>query len=514
MGSRPGLLFRKSATPAAGTFQPIRNRVWSGAIATGSMEHKHLVEAGDGASDVLTTWAPGQSVIANSSLRRYNGKHYHCNTSHTTGATFAADASKWDELRPLSYFAGLACDPTKKSAGKTGADVWDTLKAANPAIQLHAYVYAVGASNTDTDSWGIPAKAWLDTNSGWLYSVAGTGHGGTNQVTPTRTQGGVNNPRTVNITAYGPRDANGRSWAEWNAYAHTTTAPWDTRPWHWFVDDVMPQVDRDTGNGDYFNYNYNSNDLGTGYWDLTTSLASNNAGAEALWREGIRKFFEALRAARPGTRVDANVGGLLPVEWRRAGADRYFMEGVVGETYSMESQYPNGWHQQLILEAKLHAAYGLDRRAPSRISVRKFTDDISPTTLPTHENLRFGLASALLTDGVMSYRHSTAHATAYTRFWFAEYDVELGVPVEPMPTAPWANGVWKREYQNGLVLVNPRLTHAAGWDSSANDKTVSLPAGTWRRLTGTLDAADDGSLLPAGSTVSLPVRTGLILLRA
>ncbi|MFD2270373.1 hypothetical protein ACFS07_02465 [Undibacterium arcticum] len=38
--------------------------------------------------------------------------------------------------------------------------------------------------------------------------------------------------------------------------------------------------------------------------------------------------------------------------------------------------------------------------------------------------------------------------------WFDEYEVKLGKPLDPPQTKPWRDGIYRRRFENGLVLVN------------------------------------------------------------
>jgi hypothetical protein len=40
--------------------------------------------------------------------------------------------------------------------------------------------------------------------------------------------------------------------------------------------------------------------------------------------------------------------------------------------------------------------------------------------------------------------------------WFDEYDAKLGQAIEAPTTTAWQNGVYRRNFENGIALVNPR----------------------------------------------------------
>ena len=39
--------------------------------------------------------------------------------------------------------------------------------------------------------------------------------------------------------------------------------------------------------------------------------------------------------------------------------------------------------------------------------------------------------------------------------WFDEYDFKLGAAISNPPVVAWKGGVWRRDFERGIVLVNP-----------------------------------------------------------
>jgi len=79
-------------------------------------------------------------------------------------------------------------------------------------------------------------------------------------------------------------------------------------------------------------------------------------------------------------------------------------------------------------------------------------DDINPT-LPASElqKMRYGLAITLLEDGYFSFdRGIPWHCQLW---WFPEYDANLGLAKGDAKKRN--DGTWMREFQNGVVIVNP-----------------------------------------------------------
>jgi hypothetical protein len=84
--------------------------------------------------------------------------------------------------------------------------------------------------------------------------------------------------------------------------------------------------------------------------------------------------------------------------------------------------------------------------------------------------------------------------------WFDEFDAKLG-QAQAIPTAAWKQGVWRRDFDNGIVLVNPK---------GNGNQTVTLET-SYVKLQGTQDPAiNNGQTV---TTVTLKDRDGIILMR-
>jgi hypothetical protein len=122
-------------------------------------------------------------------------------------------------------------------------------------------------------------------------------------------------------------------------------------------------------------------------------------------------------------------------------------------------------------------------------------------TQTNYQLMRFGLCSALLSNGFYQYAPS---GTSVDGLWrYDEYDnagAGKGYLGQPTGPATQVGGAWRRDYTGGIALVNP----------SANAVTVQL-GGTFRKIKGTqAPTVNDGSLVTA---VTIPSKDGLVLLR-
>lgn len=79
-----------------------------------------------------------------------------------------------------------------------------------------------------------------------------------------------------------------------------------------------------------------------------------------------------------------------------------------------------------------------------RVELRKSLQNSDP------QALRFGLATTLMGDGYFGY--DSANMGRGDWWWFPEYDAPLGHPKGPAHRE--ADGIWRREFDGGLVVVN------------------------------------------------------------
>jgi hypothetical protein len=77
----------------------------------------------------------------------------------------------------------------------------------------------------------------------------------------------------------------------------------------------------------------------------------------------------------------------------------------------------------------------------------------------------------------------------------------LGQPKGPPQTNAWSQGVYRREFDKGLVLVNPK---------GNGTKTVNVGSG-WRRIDGSQDRNHNNG--QSAASVTLKEQDGIILLR-
>src|ERR1019366_6270385 len=114
------------------------------------------------------------------------------------------------------------------------------------------------------------------------------------------------------------------------------------------------------------------------------------------------------------------------------------------------------------------------------------------------QSFRYGLASCLMDNGYFVFNSSAAYDDAPA---FDEYNAKLGNSTSSPQTTAWQHGVYRRDFDNGIALVNPKGNGA---------QTVQLET-SYKRLTGTqAPSVNNGQ---TATSVTLQDRDGLILMR-
>ena len=162
-------------------------------------------------------------------------------------------------------------------------------------------------------------------------------------------------------------------------------------------------------------------------------------------------------------------------------------EGMLGRGYSIETYA--GWGEMMKGYRKIMAT----------VAAPKYVLCVQGGQITDYQAMRYGLASCSLDDGYYSFTNDADSYHHIARF--DEYEADLGMPTSSPPTAAWQNGVYRRDFENGIVLVNPKGNGA---------RTVSL-GGEFVKLKGTqVPAINSGATV---TSVTLSDRDGLILKR-
>ncbi|MDQ3776263.1 MAG: hypothetical protein M3461_18855 [Pseudomonadota bacterium] len=170
------------------------------------------------------------------------------------------------------------------------------------------------------------------------------------------------------------------------------------------------------------------------------------------------------------------------------------LERYIGETWSAENF---GWKLMMDRYRKVMALL-----AAPRLLILNMKGNP-----PDFKTFRYGFASTLMDNAYFDFSNGTSGAIYKPGVvWFDEYDLAgtantkwLGMAVDPPQTSPWQNGVYRRRFQNGMALVNPR---------GNGNRTVTLEPGYKRFLGKQAGATNNWN--PA-SSITLQDRDGILL---
>lgn len=276
----------------------------------------------------------------------------------------------------------------------------------------------------------------------------------------------------TNFTSFAQRDQEGNTYAEWLAARDAAKLFNKDNGFDiWYFDnvDTRPKIrwadwDNDGRDEDGF----------------------SEKGTRA-YREGFREHWRTARALRPGVLLIGNVTShdLSAIEYRGE-LNGVFLEALAGASWSLMTK--EGW--QAVVQRYFAVRQNL---AEPRLVGFNVIGEIHD-----YHFMRFMLATCLLGDGYFSY---TDRKVGYSSVpWFDEFDVPLGNAIDPPQLNIWQDGVYRRRFEGGLVLVNPQ-THPA---------SVEIEPG-YRRTLGKQDpTVNDGTSV---RKLVLPAESGLVLVR-
>jgi hypothetical protein len=376
-------------------------------------------------------------------------------------ATYQANLAKQD-IMILGDWPGFAPN------GMPFQTVVTSIKAKNPNALVFAYVNSNEAGPTkpaNSTSWG-DYRAKLDQMKWWLYSDA-------NQSAIVSSSFGVGY-NAINITPYSPKDSSGNNAMEWitRFYVSKMAAPAPALD-GFFMDNVFwrPYIDGD--------------------WNRDGKLDSQtNATVQSWWRQGFARYFALVKQLMPGKYQLGNVGDwgdpASQLSEYQNMANGGVLEAFIGKSWSVETW--GGW-------ANMKARYA---RVMANIAAPKLAIFNIWGVRTDYQTMRYGLGTCLLDDAYFSFTENSAGYSGVV--WFDEYDQKLGAG-QAKPSAAWQKGVWRRDFDNGIVLVNPKGNGA---------QTVTLE-GPFVKFHGTQDpVTNNGQTV---TTVTLKDRDGIILLR-
>ena len=231
--------------------------------------------------------------------------------------------------------------------------------------------------------------------------------------------------------------------------------------------------------------------LNGGNVDVNNDGARDDAAtADRLWEAGMIKIFKTTRELLGPDAVIITNGDSDPDL-------QPYVNGRMFETFPTPWEYDGTWATVMNNYLRLQKQVGY----PAVFLINSNTANTGNRN--DFKKMRFGLASTLMGDGFFQFDHGDQD---HGQTWmYDEYEAYLGAPVGEArnltgSTSPVRDGVWRRDFRNGTVLVT----------STNETKTVDLDA-DFERLHGTQDpSVNNGEI---SNVVTIPPKDGLILLR-
>jgi hypothetical protein len=365
----------------------------------------------------------------------------------------------------LQYWPGM------EAGNQSMRSIVQAIKSANPNELVFLYTLTdEGWTSGDNSVARAAETGQLNSMRWWLY----TGTSYTNAVGSFYGDGGY----TINNTPYTPKDAQGDDSIDWLT--------------KWFVNTYYGQVPNIDG---FFMDNVFTEPRVAGDWYRNgTVLQPSDPKAEAAIQAGYERWFSLAHQLMPGKYQIGNVAtwfepgtAAVPAGYRGM-SDGGLLEAIIGASYSIETW--DGWQGMMSQYNSVMQAV----KSPKLVIFNQYGSSTD------YQGMRYGLASCLMNDGYFSYTDQSKGGYGGTT-WFDEYNANLGEPTTSPPTAAWQKGVWRRDFTNGIALVNPKGNGA---------QTVQL-GGTFIKIKGSqAPSVNNGQTV---TSVTLQDRDGVILLR-
>ncbi|HJS90326.1 MAG TPA: hypothetical protein VJ738_10215 [Steroidobacteraceae bacterium] len=382
------------------------------------------------------------------------------------GAANYNDTTYQHELAKLSLMI-LKYTPGYAPGGESMDSIIAAIKAKNPNALVFLYTNSDGQTLTGTDT-RQSLRDKINNMHWWLYPTMST-------TDPVPSFYG-HSEYTINNTPYTQKDSNGDDSIDWIT--------------KWYVNNYYkPNPDIDG----FFMDNVFPQPKVAGEWTRNgTLLQPTNSKASAALQAGYERWFQLAHELMPGKFQIGNLGSWgrgntsIPSGYQNM-VDGGVLEAMIGESYSVEAW--GGWQAMMTQYDKVMQIV----RQPKLVIFNQWG---SPTD---YQSFRYGFASCLMNDAYYSFTNSSAGY--YGVVWFDEYAAKLGAATSTPPTSAWQNGVWRRDFVNGIALVNPKGNGA---------QTVKL-GGSFVKVKGSQDpSVNNGATV---TSVTLKDRDGIILLR-
>ncbi|MBI3627036.1 hypothetical protein HY224_03250 [Candidatus Uhrbacteria bacterium] len=257
---------------------------------------------------------------------------------------------------------------------------------------------------------------------------------------------------------------------------------------------------------DFLPYFVSTNILSTGLWDgvfydnmwggaswLNFPIDFNGDGTaesakdqDSQWQDGMRTILSKTHQMIGPTKLIIANDGVAYYQ---------VINGSLFETFPSR-----GWQQTI-------NNYSLVQNKALPPTMGIINSNTNNTGKQDFREVRFGLTSALLSDGYFSYDYGDKDHSQL--WWFDEYSNFLGRPktgaISVLPQAAasgggFADGLWRRDFEKGIVFLN----------STDKTQVVDLD-GEYEKLHGTQDPVTNNGTIT--DSVTIPPKDAIMLLR-
>lgn len=348
----------------------------------------------------------------------------------------------------------------------TNPEIFSSLRALNPKIKIIAYLSAMEFPEQNYINLESANGPWhkmrAEINQGWYLK---DGSGNIHSIWP------GNN--SFNLTKFCP-EINGQKVNTWLPqfvkHELIDSGRWDGV----FFDNALESI-KDTNNGKV---------------DINNDgVVDEKTFADSEWQNGVTAMLKE-------TRRLLGAGKIIMVN--SSGYAHDFLNGRLYETWP--HSWLGGWAGSMRDYANLEKEI---KYSPETIVLNPNTNNSGAQN--DFQKVRFGLGSALMGGGYFAFDFGTNDHSQL--WWYDEYNVNLGAPIgEPKnllntKNARFENGVWRRDFENGIVLVN----------STDKPQTINLTDATYEKIKGIQDPlVNSGQII---NQVTLAANDGIFLLR-
>lgn len=320
-------------------------------------------------------------------------------------------------------------------------DTAESVRRLNPDIVLLKYTSLMEVSTTAQGDYTVTKRNKVSSERGpnstnahdwWARDSSG------NNVS------NWPNNWTVNITRYVQPDANGDRYSQWAAKLDHQ---------NWLRHDVWDGTFQDTV---FWQPRGGAADA-----DLSGGKETDSNRVKAAFRQGNQDYWNELKRLEPGQIITVN-------------HDWYRSEPVSAEGPLQLPEYHMQVHGGL-LEIVMRSSDLLGKpRTDWKDTMRYYRRSMEYFKQPNMtmfivkgepDNwrfMRYSLATCLMQDGYFEYVPDDNYQYG-TVEWFDEFDLAgtagtdwLGRAIDRPQDGPWRSGVWRRDFEGGVALVNPQ----------------------------------------------------------